>query len=627
MTATLAAPQNPASGPPGEDIHHRQRNAMRTVAVRGLRAHKGRFFLTLLSVVLGTAFVCGSYVFTDTMRSSFNSVVDGSLANIDVQVIGDGDASPGVPLSYVEQLRSVDGVYAVEPATEGPVSLIGSDGKAIASGGAPVSGFAWNEGRNSTSATAGIVEGRAPRAENEIVLNTSAAEKAELQVGDDTKVLLPKAGLVPVTLVGTYDVDFSVGGFVGVALTPERAMAEFTDGTYVSSIGVRAADDSGLTESQLLERVKADGLPDGVTAQTGEQTREEEKTQIADAMNFVTTLFMVFASIALVVGSFIIANTFSMVVAQRLRELALLRALGASRRQVSRSVLVEGVIVGLTGSLMGLALGFGLAMGLLTLINNMFGSSLPLDDVRITPAGTLATLGVGLVVTLVAAYGPARRAARTAPVEAMRGEFATPRLSVWRRLVPGLALLAAGIGLTAYSMNQESLQLLGVGGLLVLFSVLMISPFIAPTVMGVFRPLTRWGPVGRLAQGNANRNPKRTTATAFAIALGLALITGFALLGASMRATFNDVLENGQKWDYTVRNSQNEPLAPNVVTTVEQIDGVESVVGFGTVQLTTQEEPEKAQLALPVNGRVSDSFALEMVAGKEEVTADTFLIT
>lgn len=600
---------------------------MRTVALRGLRAHKGRFFLTLLSVVLGTAFVAGSFVLTDTLRASFNGIVDGSLGLVDVEVAPVGEASAGLPLSLVDDLKKVDGVYAVEPAASANVSILDADGKALASGGAPIQGGAWLAGRDAASSEATIVQGRAPRADDEIVLNVTAAEKAGLEVGDTTQVLLPKEGLVPVTLVGLYELDFNVGGFVGVFFTKQKALEAFTDGERVPSIYLRAEPGSGVTQQQLKDRVVAAGLPVDVQARTGDVVRDEAKGQIGQALNFVTTFFLVFALIALLVGSFIIANTFAMVVAQRLRELALLRALGASRRQVTRSVLVEGLLVGLVGSLIGLASGFALALGLLFLINNVFGAAIPVGNLSVTPIGVVATLSVGILVTLAAAYGPARRAGHTSPVEAMRGEFATPKPSIKRRLVPALVLLGIGAGLTAVAVAQDSLQMLGGGFVVVLIALLMLSPFAAPIIMSIFRPLTRWRPMGRLAQGNANRNPKRTAATAFALALGLALISCFALIGASLRETFTGVLENGQNWTYIVSNAQNGPVAPNVIAAVQDTKGVASTVQLGFTSVSTEDAPGERLFTLGLGGKVSDAFTLDMVAGDGELTPDTFLVT
>ncbi|MGK2854951.1 MAG: ABC transporter permease, partial [Microbacteriaceae bacterium] len=239
----------------------------------------------------------------------------------------------------------------------------------------------------------------------------------------------------------------------------------------------------------------------------------------------------------------------------------------------------------------------------------------------------VATLSVGVLVTLIAAYGPARRAGHTPPVEAMRGEFATPRLSIKRRLVPAVVLSSIGVGLTTEAVAQDSLQLLGGGFVVVLISLLMLSPFVAPIIMSIFRPLTRWRPMGRLAQGNANRNPKRTAATAFALALGLALISCFALIGASLRATFTDVLENGQNWNYIISNVQNGPVAPNVVAAVQDTAGVASTVRLGFTPVSTQDDPQGRMFTLGLGGTVSDAFTLDMVAGDGELTPDTFLVT
>ena len=379
---------------------------MRKVSLRNLAAHKVRLALTVLSVVLGTAFVAGSFVFTDTLQKTFDGLFADAAKGVDVRVSGLEEGSSGVPLTELPTLEAVDGVRAVVPAVDGPIVLLGADKKPLQSGGAPSIGLSYTPPEQALGEPDVMVAGAPPAAPGQIALNEGAARKAGLAVGDRTQVLVPTSGVIDVTVTGIYETPSDSGGFVGAQFDGAQARELFTDGSHVDYVDVAG---TGVSQSELRDRVAA-ALPD-LKVDTGDQVREHVKAEVNSALSFMNYFLLAFGAIALLVGTFIIYNTFSMIVAQRLRELALLRAIGASRKQVGRSVVLEALIVGLLGSALGIAAGVGLAYGLRAMLNG-FDVGLPSGPLQLEPRTVIVALLVGVLVTVVSAYAPARRARR-----------------------------------------------------------------------------------------------------------------------------------------------------------------------------------------------------------------------
>lgn len=392
---------------------------MRKVSLRNLAAHKVRLALTVLSVVLGTAFVAGSFVFTDTLQKTFDSIFENTAQGVDVRVSSAEENSRGIPLADVDTVVAVDGVRKVAPSVSGQIVLIGSDGAAVQTGGAPSVGESYLPPDQALGEADEYLQGTPPAQVGQIAVNASAAERAGLTVGDTTKVLVPARGMVDVTVSGIYSTGNDTGGFLSATFVDSQARELFTDGEHVEYLDVAG---TGLSQADLRDRIAA-ALPDA-QVQTGDEVREETKAEISEALSFVNYFLLAFGAIALLVGTFIIYNTFSMIVAQRLRELALLRAIGASRQQVGRSVVFEALVVGVIGSAIGIAAGIGLAYGLRTVLN-AFDLGLPEGPLQVGPRTILVALVIGVVVTTVSAYAPARRAAKVPPVAAMREEFAS----------------------------------------------------------------------------------------------------------------------------------------------------------------------------------------------------------
>ncbi|MCX4092113.1 ABC transporter permease [Nocardia sp. alder85J] len=560
---------------------------MRKVTLRNLAAHKLRLVLTLLSVVLGTAFIAGSFVFTDTLQSTFDGIFGDQAKGVDVRVEPKERQSLGIPLDVVSKLAATGGVRAVAPAVQGPTVLL-KDGHAVQTGGAPTFGQSYLPPGQAVSPPQKFVTG-APPADGQVAINVGGANRAGLTVGDKAKVLVPSHGIVDVTVSGIYELPSDTGGYIGLLFEDAQARQLFTDGQHVAFVDLAAAP--GVSADALRDRI-AKTLPDDKVLD-GAQVRADLKEQIAQALKFVNYFLLAFGAIALLVGTFIIYNTFSMIVAQRLRELALLRAIGASSGQVGGSVVAEASVIGLLGSLIGLACGVGLAFGLSALLN-AFNLGLPTGTMQVRPRTVLVTLGVGLLVTVVSAYAPARRAARIPPVEAMREEFASVGDSLRTRTIAGAVLAVAGVALVipaSRGTGGNAAIVVGIGALALILAVLLASPALSRPVIGVIGVLVRpFGAIGRMARNNAVRNPRRTAATAFALTLGLMLVTAIGMLGSSAKASVGELVDKGVKADYILAGPQLIGVPPGAAQASKSVAGVANIVSFRGVVMKAGDE-------------------------------------
>ncbi len=598
--------------------------AMRRVSLRNLGAHKVRLALTVLSVVLGTAFVAGSFVFTDTLKSTFTGIFADTAKGVDVRVTSNQADSSGVALSAVSRIRAVPGVARVQAQAGGQVVLIGANGKRVQGGGAPSEGSAYAAPGQALGDGDQITSGRAPRATGEIALNPGALKLSKLKVGDRTRVVIPTAGIREVTLVGVYRTENDTGGYVGVLFPAAEASALFTDGRHVSTVDV-AGD--GVPQAKLRDRIAA-ALP-AYKVETGDKVRADTKKGIDTALSFVNYFLLAFGAIALLVGTFIIYNTFSMIVAQRLRELALLRAIGASRRQVSRSVLLEAGLVGTLGSVIGIAAGVGLAYGLRTLLNAAnFG--LPSGALDLRPRTIIVALLVGVVVTLFSAYAPARRAARIPPVAAMREEFASVGSSLRRRTIVALGLTVLGVvALVAGALGKSgggAAGLVGLGALALIFAVLLGAPALSRPIVGalgvvVARP---FGSIGRLSRTNAVRNPRRTAATAFALTLGLMLVSAIAVFGQSAKRTVNSLVDNGVTADYILQGPDSIGVPAGAGEAAAKVSGVGTVTTLHTVRVKIG---GKDEFGTGVDGPLGATQRIKLMAGQDAPVGHDILVS
>jgi putative ABC transport system permease protein len=571
--------------------------------LRNLLAHKLRLALSGLAIVLGVAFVAGTMIFTDTLDKTFSDVIDSGTADVDVAAksafdsgpvgMGVSSAQSSVPASLVDEIAGVDGVAAVAGYVQAEgIYVLDEDGEVLQSNGAPGLGVSWTT--DASLSQSEVTDGRAPERIGEVALDKSTAEKIGYEVGDRV-TLLTTGPRVEATLVGTfqYGESGSTAGASMAAFDTRTAQELLLEPGRFSGVSVAAED--GVDQTVLDSSVSA-AIGDAYEVRTSAEQSEAAGASLEEGIGFINTFLMVFAAVALFVGTFIILNTFSMLVAQRTRELALLRALGAARRQVTGSVLVEAFVLAVVGSTAGLAAGFGLAHGLRALMGQ-FG--LELDASLVFSAGTVAwSYAVGVLVTLVAAYLPARRAAKVAPVAAMRDEVVSTGTRTGRRnalggaaAVTGAAALAAGLGIAD---GDGAGALVGLGSALLLVAAIGLSPVLATPFIrlaGMLLPRIA-GKTGQLARENALRNPRRTAATSSALMIGLALVSGFSILGASANASVESLIDDTVAADYVVSTGVGQPFTPEVAEELAAVDGVSSVTQarFGAAKLDGAEE-------------------------------------
>ncbi|POH70476.1 lysophospholipase [Cryobacterium zongtaii] len=560
---------------------------MTRVALRGIRAHLVRFLLSLLAVTLGVAFVAGTLSLRTMMGSTFSGIVASSM-QADVYVRGSepaasaaqagssaGDAREAIPADLALTLNTVDGVRHALPAVSGPIVLVGADGTAVVSTQAPTFGMALHPDDD----TLDIVAGRSPVGAAEIALESATLESSGLTLGDETSVVL--AGEVQtVSVVGEVSLGAPMAGATIVFLDVPTSTAAYAADGLVASIDVYG--ETGVDEQILVDRVDAAlAAADAIGVETvgGTAMRTEATADINAMLGFVQTFMLVFAGISLFVGAFIISNTFAMSVQQRMREFALLRAVGASPGQVFASILIQAAVVGLVGSALGIAAGLGLVslvrMAVAQIGMNLSGS-IPLD-----PATVVISLLVGTLVSVAAAALPARRAALTPPVEAMREAGGARSRSLRLRAIVGSALTVAGLAglVAAWSRpDPDGPALLGLGAAGVVLGVLVLAPVIAryslSALAAVFVVAVK--PLGRLARGNVIRNPRRTANTAGALMIGMALVGAASVLAASATVSTRAIVDDGWIADFSVQSAAGVVPA-GVVTDLRALDTVASV--------------------------------------------------
>ncbi|GGF14020.1 ABC transporter permease [Williamsia phyllosphaerae] len=571
--------------------------AMRRVSLRNLAAHKVRLVLTVLSVVLGTSFVAGSIIFTATISSAFDGIFDKVAVGVDTRLSPKDSQSTGIDEAVVAQLNSRKaelGISRIVPRYSAPVTIAKADGTALQTGGAPSVGTAFLPQDQALSPTESKLYpgGRAPVGAGEIVLNKSAADKADLTVGSTTKLVVARGNSTPQTVkvVGLVDLPGDTSGFVNVQLQESVAKQELSDGSRAAYVEMSAVP--GVSAQQLTDRV-ASAVGDDYKTQTGAQVRQQEKDNVNQFLDVFNYILLAFAAIGLIVGTFIIYNTFSMIIAQRVRELALLRAIGASRRQITRSVLLEAFVVGLFGGVIGLGIGIGLAAILKAVTSSTSG--LPTASLQITPGAIISCMAVGIVVTMVSAYAPARRAAQVSPVEAMRESATDGASSLRMRTSIGGLLAVVGIALVLVGTSGQGAKFaatVGGGALVLIFAVVFAAPALSrPFVGALGRVIGRpFGKIGQLARTNAVRNPRRTAATAFALTLGLMLVAVVGTFGSSLKGSIDDTINKELSADLVLATSDQGSLPTSVVNAANNTEGVASTVSFRIVAAKVGDE-------------------------------------
>ncbi len=590
------------------------------VTLRGLQGHVVRLLLTAFAVMLGVSFVTGTFVLRDSIDNTLGSLVSQSAKGLDVSVraaeseavspisVDEGGAREGVDLSVVETVAAVPGVERVVPELQGTALLAGSDGLAVRNSSAPSLGFAFLPGDPAFT----LVSGRGPTDPDEIAVESSTLERADLSVGDRTRVVIGDRAR-QVTITG--EVHFgSLFGATAVLVDPDTARRAFAPDGTVGSLSVTAAE--GVSQSELRDAVSR-VLPAGLEAVTGATAQSETETAVSTSLEFFTIFLLAFAGVALFVGSFIIVNTFSMLVGQRARELALLRAIGATRGQVIRTVLAEAVVIGLVGSGLGIAGGLLIAAGAQALVATFFGtamgSGLPLSA---TTVGV--SVLVGVVVTVVSAVLPARRASRVAPVAAMRGNAGAVSGGVGRRGLVGLGLLSVGASVLAAAVTREDVvwPLAATGAVTAVLGMLVGAPLATrPVVRVIAWPfVATTGAVGRLARENALRVPRRTATTASALMIGLALIAGISVLAESVKASVNTAVGDTLTSDFVLNSGNVDPVPSPVADAARALPGVSSVAAMSSLPVLVGGLQTYAGAGSAAD--VTDNFVVTMTAGQ-----------
>ncbi|MEU6538256.1 FtsX-like permease family protein [Streptomyces sp. NPDC047000] len=599
-------------------------------SLRNFFAHKGRMALSAVAVLLSVAFVCGTLVFTDTMNTTFDKLFQATSADVQVSPKGASDTGettsdtgkpPVMPASVVDGARRAQGVqWAVGTVFSTSVTVVDANKDSLSpkSGGPTIVG-SWN--RNDAR-TMKITDGAAPHGSGQVMVDADTARKHHLKLGDRIG-LISAVGTHTARISGIAKFDVTNPGAAMFYLdtpTAQRALVGRT-GVY-TNVEVMAA--GGVTQTQLKKNVAA-SLGGDYRVRTGKEIADANQKSVASFMDVMKYALLGFAGIALLVGIFLIVNTFSMLVAQRTRELGLMRAIGSSRKQVNRSVLVEALLLGVVGSVLGVGAGVGIAVGLMKLMSQM-GMELSTDD--LTVAWTTPVVGVvlGVVVTVLAAYLPARRAGKVSPMAALRdaGTPADGRAGAVRAVL-GLLLTAGGAyGLYLAATADKAATgsgWLALGVVLSLLGFVAVGPLLAAGVVRVLGAvlLRVFGPVGRLAERNALRNPRRTGATGAALMIGLALVACLSVVGSSMIASAMDQFDKTVGTDFIVVNDSGVLITPEATRAVKRTPGLTHVTEYRNIaaDFTTPDgKTVKGQDLAAADPTYADDLRAETADGK-----------
>jgi putative ABC transport system permease protein len=549
--------------------------------LKSLLARKLRLALTALAVVLGVGFVVGTLVLTDTLSRAFDQAFAGTVEGADVVVRGTSAFEPGlgaapgseafeeqppVPEELVQEVAGVEGVATAVGEVTGYAQLIDPNtGDPIETMGPPTLGVSWNP----VSGGLEVRTGRPP-GPGEIAVDAGTAERYDLRVGQSIHVILvgPTRAFTLSGTVGIGDLD-SLGGATLAVFETGTAQEVFDRVGEFDAITVAGEED--VSTAALRARIQ-EVLPRGYEAVLSATVAEETTDEIEEGLSFFRTGLLVFAFVSLFVGAFIIFNTFNIIVSQRTRELGLLRALGASRRQVQTSVLTEAVLIGVIASVAGIGLGLLLASGLRALLE-AFGTDLPGVGAVIVPRTLIAGVAIGTLVTVIAGVAPARRASRVSPIEALRESEGGPSASLSRRATVGGVVTVVGVAALLYGLfggPSEAALIVGLGAALTFVGVATLSPLVARPIAGVIGvPFRRIGFAGRLGRENAMRNPRRTASTAAALMIGLGLVTFVAVFADSLKASSDAALDEAIRSDFILTTGGFAPLSPHVAEDLE----------------------------------------------------------
>ncbi|MFC5805479.1 ABC transporter permease [Streptomyces formicae] len=598
-------------------------------SLRNFFAHKGRMALSAIAVLLSVAFVSGTLVFTDTMNTTFDKLFAATAADVTVSPkdAATDDEMPqtgrpeSLPASLVATVEKADGVKSAEGGVVSmSVTVVDADNKNMgSSNGAPTIAGNWTQGDLRTME---ITAGHAPRGPTDVMVDADTAEKHGLKLGDELR-----------TIAVTGDFTAKISGIASFKVTnPGAAVVYFDTATAQRELlgktgrftHIAVTAESGVSHEQLKKNV-AGAAAGPYKFQTQQEAADAGREDVSGFLDVMKYAMLGFAGIAVLVGIFLIVNTFSMLVAQRTREIGLMRAIGSSRRQVNRSVLVEALLLGVIGSIAGVAAGVGLAIGLMELMSSM-GMNLSTDDLTVKWTTPAVGLTLGIVVTVLAAYIPARRAGKVSPMAALRdaGTPADGRAGLVRGII-GLVLTGAGAaGLWAAAQADKATEgsmWLGLGVVLSLIGFIVIGPLLAGGVVRVIGAvvLRVFGPVGRMAERNALRNPRRTGATGAALMIGLALVACLSVVGSSMVASATEELDKSVGADFIVNASNGQPIMPQAQQAMEKTPDIAHVTEYKGIEATLTSpdgKTEKDAFIAAADPTYAQDLRRETVAGE-----------
>ncbi|WP_267245130.1 ABC transporter permease [Streptomyces sp. PR69] len=597
-------------------------------SLRNFLAHKGRMALSAVAVLLSVAFVCGTLVFTDTMNTTFDKLFSVTAADVTVSPkdADDTDDNPrtgkpeSMPASVLDSVAKADGVQRAEGAVMSmSVTVVNADNKNMGSStGAPTIAGNWTQ--NDLKAME-ITSGHAPRGPAEVMVDADTAGKHGLKLGDELRAIAV-----------TGDFTAKISGIASFKVTnPGAAVVYYDTATAQRELlgkeglftHVLATGADGVSDEQLKKNVAA-ALDAPYKLQTAKEAADAGREEVGSFLDVMKYAMLGFAGIAVLVGVFLIVNTFSMLVAQRTREIGLMRAIGSSRRQVNRSVLLEALLLGVVGSAVGVAAGVGLAVGLMELMGSV-GMELSTRDLTVKWTTPVAGLVLGVVVTVVAAYIPARRAGKISPMAALR-DAGMPADATSGRVRAVAGLLLTGVGAVALATAaradkaSEGSMFLGLGVVLTLIGFIVIGPLLAGVVVRMLSAptLRLLGPVGRLAERNALRNPRRTGATGAALMIGLALVACLSVVGSSMVASATEELDKSVGADFIVSSEGGQPIVPQVQRALEETAGIAHVTEYRIVdaKLTSPDGKTEDESLVAADPTYAQDLRRTTVAGE-----------
>ena len=576
--------------------------AISLIARKSIRARIGRLIAISIAILVGVSFVVGAFVLADSLRKTFDDLFTQISENVDLEVrasVAFGEDAidlqrDPIPAALVDQVAAVEGVAAVEPGLQRYAQLIDPDGEPISTQGAPTLGVAWS-GDSSLSGLQIKGDGRPPSGVDEVAIDKATADREDFAVGDTIQVITD-TGTAPfeiTALVGLGDSD----GFAGATLAAwDIPTAQQFLGAPDQFDAVDIAVDEGADPAEVQARIEA-MLPPGTEVITRQELIDESKSQLDTIIGTFRNVLLGFAFVTAFVSAFLINNVFQITIGQRLRELALMRAVGAAGNQVRRMIYTEALVMAVIATILGIGGGILVAQGLLAVFNAA-GAGFPDTSIVLLPRTVIIAIIVGVGVTLLSVIVPARRAARIPPVAAMRPELGFEALST-RRLVLGTIVTVIGAVMFVVGLfvrpggTVGTLGLGAVGALLIFLGVASLSSTVArPMTRLIGAPVAKLlGPPGKLAQENAGRAPRRTSATAAALMIGVALVSAAAVFASSLRATFSEILENSVKADYIITDESFQGLSPAVADTLAQVPELSAVTAIrGTVALVDGDE-------------------------------------